>query len=98
MKIAMYWMKRQANISNYDGLATDAMWKATNVWPRVHLMSCIGWWVCIMYILLYLLLTTLTTPGIPHFATKGEVFDNPSWVVHAFLGLYEWELKTKDIW
>jgi hypothetical protein len=50
-----------------------------------------------MYTLLYSLLTTPTTPGIPHFATKGEVFDNPSWVVCA-LGLYEWELETQDIW
>jgi hypothetical protein len=52
------------------------------------------------YALSYSLLTILTIPGIPHFATEGEVFDQqkPSRAVRAFLGLYEWELETQDIW
>jgi len=62
-------------------------------------MSCFGSQACITHSHVCLLLT-IPTPGIPHFATEGEVFDqqNPSRAVRAYLGLYQWELETQDIW
>jgi hypothetical protein len=52
MKIVVDWMERQANTSNRDGLATEAMQKATDVWPGVGVYPSdeLYWITCVYHV------------------------------------------------
>jgi hypothetical protein len=68
------------------------MWKATNVWPGVGVYTPDElYWITGVYHVYSLIFAVdhPTTPGIPHFSTEGEVFNNPSQAVCAYLELYE---------